>query len=198
MLRIAPISKRMSTRETPRRPNSQLGAAGPAGAERLVPLVYEELRRLAHRHLECEATGHTLTTTDLVHQAYLHLAGQDRTEWQSKEHFMAIAATAMRRILVDHARTVGRLKRGGALQRVPLETADVAVEERAELMIALDEALDRLRELDARQAQVVECRFFAGLTEDQTAAALGISIRTARRDWTKAKAWLYGEIYDND
>jgi len=185
----------MSTRETSSTPRSQLGAADSAGAERVAPLVYEELRCLAHRHLEREATGHTFTTTDLVHQAYLHLVGQDRTAWQSKEHFMAIAATAMRRILVDHARSIGRVKRGGALRRVSLESADVAIEERAELLVALDEALDRLRELDARQAQVVECRFFAGMTESETAAALQVSVRTARRDWMKAKAWLYGEIY---
>jgi len=175
-----------------------LGAPTPADAGKLVPLVYEELRRLAHRHLQREAPGHTLTTTDLVHQAYLQLAGQDGTQWHSKDHFMAVAATAMRHILVDHARTLGRLKRGGALRRVPLESADIAMEDRAELLIALDEALDRLRELDGRQAQVVECRFFAGLTEDETAAALGVSVRTARRDWTKAKAWLYGEIYAED
>jgi len=187
----------MAMADTARPVFSHLGAADPAAAEGLVPLVYEELRRLAHRHLEREATGHTLTTTDLVHQAYLQLAGQHRSEWHSKEHFMAIAAMAMRRILVDHARTIGRLKRGGALQRVPLESADIAIEDRAVLLIALDEALDRLRELDPRQAQVVECRFFAGLTEDETAAALGVSVRTARRDWTKAKAWLYGEIYED-
>jgi RNA polymerase sigma factor (TIGR02999 family) len=174
------------------------GAVTPADAEKLVPLVYEELRRLAHRHLRREAPGHTLTTTDLVHQAYLQLAGQASAQWDNKDHFMAVAATAMRHILVDHARTIGRLKRGGALQRVPLESADIAIEDRAELLIALDEALDRLRELDARQARVVECRFFAGLTEDETAAAVGVSVRTARRDWTKAKAWLYAEVYSDD
>jgi RNA polymerase sigma factor (TIGR02999 family) len=174
------------------------GAVTPADAEKLVPLVYQELRRLAHRHLQHEATGHTLTTTDLVHEAYLQLAGQDRAQWHSKGHFMAVAAMAMRHILVDHARTIGAFKRGGARRRVPLESADVAIEDRAELLIALDEALNHLRELDARQAQVVECRFFAGLTEDETAAALGVSVRTAERDWTKAKAWLYGEIYGDD
>ena len=185
----------MSVQEWSGTPYPLLDAANPADAEQMVPLVYEELRRLAHRQLQREAPGHTLTTTDLVHQAYLQLAGQDGAQWHSKDHFMAVAATAMRHILVDHARTLGRLKHGGALQRVPLESADIAIEDRADLLIALDEALGRLREIDGRQAQVVECRFFAGLTEDETAAALGVSVRTARRDWTKAKAWLYVEVY---
>jgi RNA polymerase sigma factor (TIGR02999 family) len=173
--------------------------ADPAAVERLVPLVYPELRRLAHRHLINEATGHTLTTTDLVHQAYLDLATKQRTVWRDRAHFMAIAAVAMRRILVDHARAHRSLKRGGALRRVPLEAVDAAdglpADARAELLLALDEALDRLRALDARQARVVECRFFAGMTEEETAQALDVSVRTARRDWTKAKAWLYGEVY---
>jgi len=174
--------------------------ADPAAVERLVPLVYAELRRLAHRHLAGEATGHTLTTTDLVHQAYLQLAVNQRTAWRGEAHFMAIAAVAMRRILVSHARAHRSLKRGGALRRVPLEAVDVAAsgmpaDDRAELLLALDQALDRLRALDARQARIVECRFFAGMTEEETAQALGVSVRTARRDWTKAKAWLYGEVY---
>jgi RNA polymerase sigma factor (TIGR02999 family) len=166
-----------------------------AHADHLVALVYDELRRLAHRHLEHEATGHTLTTTDLVHQAYLQLASQNRTVWRNESHFMAIAAESMRRILVDHARSYHRLKRGGGIRPVPLDAANVVAEERADLLVALDEALNRLREIDARQARVVECRFFAGLSEAETADALGVSIRTARRDWTKAKAWLYEEIY---
>lgn len=171
------------------------GAGPPSDESRLVALAYDQLRRLAHRNLELEATGHTLTTTDLVHQAYLLLASQDRTVWQNESHFMAIAAAAMRRILVDHARSHQRLKRGGGLPPVSLDIANVAAEERAELLLALDEALDRLRAVDVRQARVVECRFFAGLNETETAEALGVSVRTARRDWTKAKAWLYDEIY---
>jgi RNA polymerase sigma factor (TIGR02999 family) len=163
--------------------------------DRLFPIVYDELRRLAHRHLQHEPTGHTLTTTDLVHQAYLQLAEQTRAQWNGQAHFMAVAATAMRRILVDHARSRRTLKRGGVLQRVPLESVAAAAEDRAELLVALDEALDRLRHLDARQAQVVECRFFGGMTEDQTAEALEISVRTAKRDWAKAKSWLYAELY---
>lgn len=162
---------------------------------RIISLAYDELRRLAHRQLEHEATGHTLTTTDLVHQAYLKLDSQDRTVWQNESHFMAIAASAMRRILVDHARSYHRLKRGGGLRPLSLEAANVAADERAELLLALDDALDGLREVDARQAQVVECRFFAGMSESETADALGVSVRTARRDWTKAKAWLYDAIH---
>jgi RNA polymerase sigma factor (TIGR02999 family) len=178
-------------------PRSFDGVARSSSAERLAPLVYEELRRLAHKQLAREATGHTLTTTDLVHQAYLTLAAHDRTQWQNEAHFMAVAATAIRRILVDHARVHRSLKRGGTLRRVPLETADVAIEERAELLVALDEALARLATVDVRQARVVECRFFAGMTESETADALGMSVRTVKRDWTKARAWLYGEIFSD-
>ena len=186
----------MAERETTEARFSSADGEDLAALEQLVPVVYDELRRLAHRHLEREATGHTLTTTDLVHQAYLQLAGQTRTQWQSRSHFMAVAAIAMRRILVDHARAHASAKRGGALRRVPIETADIATEERAELLLALDEALERLRLLDGRQARVVECRFFAGMSEDETAQALGIAQRTVRRDWTKARSWLYKEIYD--
>jgi RNA polymerase sigma factor (TIGR02999 family) len=171
------------------------GTSQSLSVERLVPLVYEELRRLAHRHLSREATGHTLTTTDLVHQAYLQLAAQDRLVWQNESQFMAVAVTAIRRILVDHARKHRSLKRGGALERVPLETATVPIEERADLLVALDEALERLAHADPRHARVVECRFFAGMTESETADVLAISVRTVKRDWTKAKAWLYGEIF---
>ncbi|HET7374635.1 MAG TPA: ECF-type sigma factor [Gemmatimonadaceae bacterium] len=187
----------MADRETIDARFSSPDAAGLAALERLVPIVYDELRRLAHRHLEREPTGHTLTTTDLVHQAYLQLAGQTHTEWRNESHFMAVAAIAMRRILVDHARAHASAKRGGALRRVPIDSVDLATDERAELLVALDEALERLRLLDARQARVVECRFFAGMSEEQTADALEIAVRTVRRDWTKARSWLYREIYDS-
>lgn len=186
----------MAKRETIDARFSSPDAASLAALERLVPMVYDELRRLAHRHLEREPTGHTLTTTDLVHQAYLQLAGQSRTEWRNESHFMAVAAIAMRRILVDHARAHASAKRGGALRRVPIDSVDLAADERAELLVALDEALERLRVLDARQARVVECRFFAGMSEEQTADALEIAVRTVRRDWAKARSWLYREIYD--
>src|SRR5688572_2393037 len=167
----------------------------PASVDGLFPIVYEELRQLARRHLQREPTGHTLTTTDLVHQAYVQLAEQTRAFYTSRAQFMAVAAIAMRRILVDHARSHRAVKHGGAMRRVPLETVAPAVEERADLLVALDESLDRLRSLDERQARVVECRFFGGMTEEETADALGIAVRTARRDWVKAKSWLYGDLY---
>lgn len=167
----------------------------PNHVDGLFPAVYDELRRLAHRHLEREATGHTLTTTDLVHQAYLTLHEQTRAHWSSRAHFLSVAATAMRRILVDHARSRQSQKRGGALKRVPLESVAPAVAQPPDLLVALDEALDRLRSLDPRQAQVVECRFFGGMSEEETAEALGIAVRTIRRDWARARSWLYRELY---
>ena len=158
------------------------------------PLIYEELRRLAQIQLQREPDGHTLSPTALVHEAYMRLIDYSRMEWNGRSHFMAVAATAMRRILVEHARGHRSLKRGGALQRVSIESVQVATEERAELLIAVDEALNRLKEIDPRQAQVVECRFFGGMTEEETAEALGIGLRTAKRDWAKAKVWLHKEI----
>jgi RNA polymerase sigma factor (TIGR02999 family) len=162
------------------------------------PLVYEELRRIARRQLRHEPEGHTLSTTALVHEAYIRLIDQTRVQLNGRTHFMAIAATAMRRILIDRARAFRSQKRGGSLRRVPIESVALATEDRAELLVALDDALHRLKELDQRQAQVVEYRFFGGMTEDETAEALGIGLRTAKRDWAKAKSWLYQEIYPND
>jgi RNA polymerase sigma-70 factor (ECF subfamily) len=170
-------------------------AGEPGAADRIFPLVYDELRRLAHRQLQREATGHTLATTDLVHEAYFRLVEQTRVQWSGRAHFMAVAASAMRRILVDHARNHGSLKRGGGLRRMPIDSIDMPIEERAELLVALDDALDRLRRLDERRVRVVECRFFGGMTEEETAEALGIGLRTAKRDWAKAKSWLYNELY---
>lgn len=170
--------------------------AGDASAlANVFPLVYDELRRLAHRQLRHEPDGHTLSTTALVHEAYIRLIDQTRVQWNGRAHFMAIAATAMRRILIDRARSHRSVKRGGALRRVPLDNVQLATEERADLLIALDDALGRLKELDERQANVVECRFFGGMTEEETAEALGIGLRTAKRDWAKARSWLYQEIY---
>jgi len=166
--------------------------------DRLFELVYDELRHLAHLHLRRESRGHTLATTDLVHQAYLSLSEQTRASFTGRAHFLSVAATAMRRILVDHARARRSAKRGGALDRVSLEAIEPAAplaDERADLVLALEEALERLRALDQRQAQVVVCRFYGGLTEDETAEALGMSTRTAKRDWAKARAWLYAELY---
>ena len=160
----------------------------------MFPLIYDELRRLARQQLQREPDGHTLSPTSLVHEAYMRLIDYTRMEWTGRAHFMAVAATAMRRILVDHARGHRSAKRGGALRRVSIDSIELGTEDRAELLIAIDEALGRLKDVDARQAQVVECRFFGGMTEEETAQALGIGLRTAKRDWAKAKSWLHKEI----
>ena len=175
------------------------GAGDRAALDSVLPLVYDELRRIARRQLRREAEGHTLGTTALVHEAYLRLADQTRGEWHNRAQFMAIAATAMRRILVDHARRHHAAKRGASARRVPIERVeDLAIEERAELLVALDEALERLGALDARQARVVECRFFGGLTEEETAEVLGAGLRTVKRDWAKARSWLYAAVYPDE
>jgi len=158
------------------------------------PLIYDELRRLAQQQLQREPDGHTLSPTALVHEAYMRLIDYSRMEWQGRAHFMAVASTAMRRILVDHARGHRSAKRGGMLKRISIDDVELGTEDRAELLIAIDDALVRLKEIDARQAQVVECRFFGGMTEEETAEALGIGLRTAKRDWAKAKSWLHREI----
>lgn len=164
-----------------------------------MPLVYDQLRRVAHRQLGAEPTGHTLSTTALVHEAYLRLVDQTRTDWQDRAHFFAIASRAMRRILIDYARRHRAVRRGGlpggaSPTPVALDDVEIPVAERAETLLALDEALGRLERFDERLAQVVECRFFAGLTEAETAAALGVSQRTAAREWAVAKGWLYQEL----
>ena len=161
----------------------------------VLPLIYEELKRLARGRLRSEPAGHTLDTTALVHEAYLRLADQRQAHWRDRSYFLAIASTVMRRVLVDHARRHGAVKRGRGLRRVTFDETDLATEERAEMLIALDDALDRLAVHDARRCRVVECRFFAGLTEEETAAALGVSPRTVKRDWAKARSWLYDELY---
>jgi len=159
--------------------------------ERLLPLVYEELRRIAHRQLRHERPDHTLNTTALVHEVYLRLLDQGRVHWRNRAQLLCVSATVMRRVLVDYARQHRALKRGGGRRGVPLDECDLWVEERAETLIALDEALERLGRIDARLAHVVECRYFAGLTEEETAEALEVTARTVRRDWLKAKGWLY-------
>jgi len=168
---------------------------GDRGAlDRLLPLVYEELRRIAHRRLEAERDDHTLGTTGLVHEAYLKLVDQTSAQWADRAQFFAVAARAMRRILVDYARQHRALKRGGERVRISLDDPALPADERAETLVALDDALARLAELDERLSHVVECRFFAGLTEDETAQALAVTARTVRRDWIKAKGWLYQEL----
>lgn len=168
----------------------------PVAFDAVFPVVYDQLRGMAHRQLRLESVGHTLGTTALVHEAYLRLVDQRQARFTDRAHFFAIAATAMRRILVDHARRHGALKRGAGARRVPLDSVDLlAADDRADLLVALDAALVRLAGLDQRQAKVVECRFFGGLTEDETAAALGVSPRTVKRDWAKARSWLYADLY---
>ena len=162
------------------------------------PLIYGELHRLAEVQLRREPDGHTLSPTALVHEAYMRLIDYSRMEWNGRSHFMSVAATAMRRILVDYARGARSQKRGGGLQRVSLDSVELGTEERAELLIVVDDALVRLKEVNARLAQVVECRFFGGMTEEETAEALGISLRTAKRDWARAKSWLHKEIAAED
>lgn len=162
--------------------------------DRLLPLVYAELRRIAHARLLAEPAGHTLSTTDLVHEAYLKLAEQTQVTWSSRAHFLGVASVAMRRLLVDHARRHGAAKRGGERVRVPLEAAGLSVEARAETLIELDQALDRLAGIDPRLSRVVECRFFGGMTEEDTAKALGITSRTVRNRWAAAKGLLYVEL----
>jgi RNA polymerase sigma factor (TIGR02999 family) len=171
----------------------QIRGGNSEAMERLLPLVYQELRRIAHRQLQGERPNHTLGTTGLVHEAYLKLVDQTRINWQDRGHFFRAAAGAMRRLLVDYARGYRALRRGGGYQRFSLDD-DVAVVEQGEMLVALDEALDRLAGLNARLSQVVECRFFGGLTEQETAEALGVTTRTVERDWVKARGWLYREL----
>lgn len=167
-----------------------------AALDRLLPLVYEELRRIAHRQLSRERPGHTLSTTALVHEAYLRLVDQNRAEWADRAQFFAIAARLMRRVLVDAARLRLAGKREGIRKRVTLDAQELSLEDRADLLVAVDEALERLAAVDERAGRVVECRFFGGYTENETAEALGITDRTVRRDWVRAKAWLYEALRD--
>lgn len=160
----------------------------------LIPLVYDELRRLAAHYMRQERTDHTLQPTALVHEAYLRLVEQREVTWENRAHFFGVAANLMRRILVDHARSKRAEKRGGSVQRVTLDHALQYCEEKSDELIALDEALTRLATWDPRQCQIVELRFFGGLTEDETAAILGVSPRTVKRDWRVARIWLHGEI----
>lgn len=163
--------------------------------DKLMPLVYEELRRQASRYLQNERQGHTLQTTALIHEAYLKLIGINEIEWQNRNHFFALASTAMRRILVDYARERKRDKRGGNAENLPLDEALViSANEKSVDLIALDDALNRLTKLDERQAKVVELRYFSGLSIDETAEVLGIANSTVRLDWNLAKAWLKQEI----
>jgi len=162
--------------------------------EELMPLIYQELHRLAHRYMGRERLGHTLQTSALVNEAYLRLIDQKKSTWQNRAHFLGIAAHMMRRVLVDYARSRGYQKRGGDARRVDLEAAMIVSPQRAADVVALDDALARLAEIDPRQSQLVELRFFAGLSIEETAEVLQVSPGTVMRDWTIAKAWLRREI----
>jgi RNA polymerase sigma factor (TIGR02999 family) len=157
---------------------------------RLVPLVYDDLRRVARSQLRRLRVGETLDTTGLVHEAYLRLVDQTKATWHDRGHFLAVSAVAMRQVLIDHARSKARLKRGGGVEKTALDESKVAVASDAERLLEIDLALQRLADADPRLVRVVECRYFAGLSEQETAEAMGVSLRTAQRDWLKARAWL--------
>jgi RNA polymerase sigma-70 factor, ECF subfamily len=165
-----------------------------AAQEKLVPLVYDQLKRLARRYMRRERADHTLHTTALVHEAYLKLVGQHSPHWQGRAQFYGTAAQLMRRILIDHARRHLREKRGGTQVILPLEEALAFTPEHSEDLLKLDEALDRLSKLDPRQSRIVELRFFGGLSVEETSRFLNVSPITVKRDWAVAKVWLYGEL----
>ena len=177
-------------------PEPPTGAAprGPGGLDDVFPVVYDELRRIAHRHLHGERTGHTLGTTGLVHEAYLELSRLDRIRWAGRPYVLAAASQAMRRILVDYAVARRAQKRGGGAVHEPLDDAMAMAVERGDELLALDEALGRLAGVNERWARVVECRFFGGMSVEETAEALDTSPATVKRDWTVARAWLNREL----
>jgi RNA polymerase sigma-70 factor (ECF subfamily) len=165
----------------------------PSAREQLVPVVYAELRRLAHHYMRGERASHTLQTTALVNELYVRLAGINALQWRDRAHFFAMAATLMRRVLVDYARQRGREKRGGGVSVTSLD-ANVMAPQSSVDIVALDQALDRLAAVDPQQSRIVELRFFAGLSVEETAEAMGISPATVKRDWATAKLWLYREL----
>jgi RNA polymerase sigma-70 factor (ECF subfamily) len=176
---------------------AQLRAGDRDAESKLMPLVYVELRRLAAYYMRGERADHTLQPTALVHEAYIRLIKLKKVDWQSRSHFFATAATAMRRILVDYARAHGAHKREGLRDAISLDEALVVSPARSSQLLALDDALDRLAKLDARKGKIVELRFFGGLSEEETGTVLGISARTVKRDWQFARAWLYNEVNRN-
>jgi RNA polymerase sigma factor (TIGR02999 family) len=183
----------------PAQPSASSGPVvpdAPPTIDHLFPVVYDELRRVAHRQLRREPSGHTLGTTALVHEVYLRLANRTDAPRLERSHFLALAARAMRHVLVDCARRYRSARRGGGAVPSVLHDNHAAADQRAELMVDLDEALVRLGEREPRLATLVECRFFAGLTEDETATVLGVTSRTVRREWVRAKSWLYLALRD--
>lgn len=173
---------------------SQLTQDDEGAAAKLIPLVYDELRRLARSYMTRERPDHTLQATALVHEAYLKLVEQRSVQWQSRAHFFGIAAQLMRRILIDHARGHLREKRDGGQRAISMDDALAFAPEQSMELLRLDESLERLAKMDARQAKIVELRFFGGLTVEQTAELMGISEKTVKRDWSVAKAWLHGDL----
>ncbi len=173
---------------------AELGRGGSGAVDRLMPILYDELRQIARRQMRSERLDHTLDTTALVHEAYVKLVGLDRMHWQNRAHFLAVAAQAMRRVLVDYA--VGRRaqKRGGVRQRVPLDDVPPHQAQPIETLVALDAALHRLETIDPRLTRVVECRYFGGMSVEEAAQALDVSPATIKRDWSVARAWLNREL----
>ncbi len=171
-----------------------LGSSGRPALDRLFPIVYDELKVIARRHRRAERLGHSLNTTDLVHEAYVKLIGLKRFSWQNRAHVLAVAAQAMRRVLVDYARARRAQKRGQQPQRISLDEAMLQAERPLDLLLAVERALRSLEKLNPRLSQVVECRFFAGMSIEETAIAMGSSAATIKRDWSLARAWLNREL----
>jgi len=169
-----------------------------AALDKLMPLIYEELRQLARHYMNRERAGHTLQTTALVNEAYLRLINRKQVHWQNRAHFFAIAAHLMRSILVDHARSHAYAKRGGGARKIALDEALAVSQQRAADVVALDDALKRLAEIGRQQSRIVELQFFGGLTIEETAEVLGLSPATIKREWSTAKAWLYHELNRNE
>src|SRR5437588_6147845 len=169
-----------------------------AALDKLMPLIYDELRRLARHYMSRERPGNTLQTTALVNEAYLRLINRKHVHWQNHAHFFAIAAQLMRSILVDHARSHAYAKRGGGARKIALDDAMAVSQQRAADVVALDDALKRLAEIDPRQSRIVEMKFFGGLTIEETGEVLGLSPATIKREWSTAKAWLYHELNRNE
>ncbi|OWY70873.1 RNA polymerase subunit sigma [cyanobacterium TDX16] len=176
----------------------QVSAGDPRAASELLPLVYAELRKLAQSRMAKTPPGNTLQPTALVHEAYMRMVGSDAPSWNSRGHFFAAAAQAMRQILVEQVRRKASLKRGGEFDRVSVDPGELAIAEPSEDILALDEALKELEKRDPRKAQLVNLRFFAGLTTEEAAAALGISVPTAERDWRFVKALLHSQLSGTD
>lgn len=172
----------------------EVGAGRAPPDRELLPLVYEELLQLARQRLRDERANHTLNATALVHEAYMRLAGNDPAAWDNRAHFFGAAARAMRQVLIDYARKRGRAKRGPGGQRVPLSVVDLATEAPIDDVLAVDGAVEKLAAMDPRMADIVQLRFYAGLSVEETAAALGLSERTVRREWSLARAWLVREL----